>query len=161
MIMLLIIIVYHVELTCTWVTEPLTFHCQAGLQVKTYRERGWLFVCCRDSVVFFSPFVLALMEGSYQHRICFCQSPPCSTCSARLLPLPFPQNLFFSCKDIQNHENCIISGLSYSLFLFLFYKLSHLENPNGIFAPPKNMKSRSEKLYILFTNSTNIKPLNF
>ena len=149
MIMLLIIIVYHMKLTCKWVTEPLTFHCQAGLQIKTYRERGWLFVYCRDSVVFFSPFVLALMEGS-QHRICFCWSLPCSTCSARLLPLPFPQNLFLSCKDVQNHENYTISGLFYSLFLFLFYKLSHLENPNGI-PPPQNMKSRSEKLYILLT----------
>ena len=42
-IMLLITTVYHVKLTCKWVTEPLVFHCQAGLQIKMYWER--LVIC--------------------------------------------------------------------------------------------------------------------
>ena len=51
------------KLTCKWVTEPLTFHCQAGLQIKMYRERGWLFVYCRDSCRFLFSFCVGLNGG--------------------------------------------------------------------------------------------------
>ena len=159
-IMLLITTVYHVKLTCKWVTEPLVFHCQAGLQIKMYWER--LVICllswlCR----FLFSFCVGLNGGQLASHLFLLEpslfnmlstsTPHChflKTCSS-------PVKIYKIRRIIPSQAYFIPTSY------FCSTSLAILKTLMESFFSPKIWKAEARNFTYFSPSSNNIKLLNF
>lgn len=148
--MLLIITVYHVKLTCKWATEPLAFHCQAGLQTKMHWEG--LVICLLSWLCRFLFSFCVGLNGGYLASHLFLLEPSLfnmlSTSTSHchfLKTCSSPVKIYKIMRIIPSQAYFIPASYFCSTSLAILKTLIE-----SFFFPP-NMKSRGEKFYILFT----------